>query len=181
MLSTEQLIKNCQQGKKESQYELVKRYSAMLMTVCRRYARDNASAKDILQETLIKIFSNIEKYQPTGSFEAWMRRIAVRCALTWIDRKDIKNETFQDAVQEVEMQPEIYGQLAMEEIIALIQGLTPGLQAVFNLYIMEGYSHSEIAELLGISESSSRANLTRARQVLQAKINSNQLKKYRSA
>jgi RNA polymerase sigma-70 factor (ECF subfamily) len=181
MQSLEQLIRSCQQGKKESQYELVKRYSGMLMTVCRRYTRDNATAKDILQESFIRIFTHIGKYKPTGSFEGWMRRITARCALQWIDRKYFRKEAFQEAVPETPAEPDIYSHLALEDIIALIQELTPNLRAVFNLYVVEGYSHGEIGELLGITESSSRSSLVRARQALQKKINSIQLIKNKPA
>ena len=153
----------------------------MLMTVCRRYARDEASSKDILQEAFIRIFSNIQKYKPSGSFEGWMRKITVNCALQWIDKKHFRNEVFHIDVPEMNMDPEVYSQLGMEEIILMIQELTPSLRAVFNLNIVEGYSHKEISELLGISESSSRSNLVRARQVLQTRISSIQLIKNRPA
>lgn len=181
MQTLEQLIRSCQQGEKSGQYELVRRYSGMLMTVCRRYSRDNASAKDMVQEAFIRIFTHIDRYQPTGSFEAWIRRIAVRCSLQWIDKKHFRNEAIPESLPETEVEPEIYSHLGMEDIIGLIQELGPAQQAVFNLYSVEGYSHREIAELLEISESSSRSNLTRARQALQFKIKSVQLNKYRPA
>lgn len=93
MISEKQLIKDCQHGKKSSQYELVRRYSGMLMTVSRRYVSDQASAKDVLQESFIRIFTYIDKFKHTGSFEGWMRRITVRCALQWIGKSHFKKET----------------------------------------------------------------------------------------
>ena len=181
MLSLHELIKSCKKGKKESQYELVKRFSSQLMTVCRRYAHDEATAKDMLQESFIRIFSNIQKYKPSGSFEGWMYTITVRCSLQWIDKKHFKNEVFHHSVPERDLEPEIYSQLGMEDIILLIQELSPGQRAVFNLNVIDGYSHKEIAKMLNITESSSRSNLVRARQMLQSRINSIQLIKYRPA
>ena len=173
MISEQQLIKDCQNGKKSSQYELVKRYSKMLMVVCKRYVRDESTAKDVLQETLIRIFRSIEKYQATGSFEGWMRKIAVRCSLQWLEKNKSRRE-----VQVVDMNieeptnPQEYDNLSIEEIVRLIEELPEGYRMVFNLNIIEGYDHKEIAELLNISESSSRSQLVRARRLLQKKINS---------
>jgi len=92
LISEKQLIKDCQNGKKSSQYELVKRYSKMLMVVCKRYVVDESIAKDVLQETLIRIFKSIGKYQATGSFEAWMRKIAVRSSLQWLEKNKSRRE-----------------------------------------------------------------------------------------
>ena len=143
----------------------------MLLSICRRYARDEAMAKDVLQETLIRIFQNIDKYEPTGSFEAWMRRIAVRRSLQWLEKS-----SFQHELQPVDMpdndfvQPEIYSRLGAEEIMALLKELPEGFRTVFNLNVVEGYSHQEIAELLGITESTSRSQLTRAKKLLKEKL-----------
>lgn len=171
MVSEKQLIHDCQKGLKQSQFLLVKRYSAMLMTVCRRYARDEAMAKDVLQEALIRIFKNIGRYQPTGSFEAWMRRIAVRCALQWLEKSHFRREqTTENFDDDRPIDPAVYQQLATENIIKLVQELPDGFRTVFNLNIIEGYSHKEIAELLNITESSSRSQLLRARRLLQKKL-----------
>lgn len=183
LLTEKQLIKNCQRGVKSSQYELVKRYSQMLMTVCRRYAPDESISKDLLQETLIRIFRNIDKYQATGSFEGWMRKIAVNCSLQWLRKSYLEKETpLLDFDQGQTVDPEIWSKLGTEEIIRLIQELPAGFRTVFNLNIIEGYNHREISELLGITESASRSQLTRARRLLQKKLNSiKHVNKYRSA
>ena len=183
MLSEKQLIKNCQRGVKSSQYELVKRYSNMLMTVCRRYAPDEAIAKDILQETLIRIFKNIDKFEAIGSFEGWMRKIAVNSSLQWLRKSYLKKETLVfEFDQNNSVDPVVWSKLGTEEIIRLIQELPPGFRTVFNLNIIEGYSHKEIGETLGITESASRSQLTRARKLLQKKMKSiKELNKYRSA
>ncbi len=182
LLTEKQLIRDCQKGKKASQYELVRRYSAMLMTLCRRYASDEAMAKDILQETLIRIFAQIGKYERTGSFEAWMRRLAVRVALNWLDRKYIRRETFPVEMELGEsVAPIVFDHLGTEEILSLVQELPLGFRTVFNLYAIEGYAHKEIASLLGITESASRSQLTRARKLLQKKLEIKHSTKFRSA
>lgn len=167
-MTEKQLIQDCQNGIKRSQYELVKRYAGMLLSVARRYVSDEATAKDILQEALIKIFGNIDKYKHTGSFEGWMRTITIRCALAHLRKSHRAHEfTILDVVPEEGNTPDIFSRLGMEEIIGLIQQLPNGFRAVFNLNVIEGYSHREIGELLGITESTSRSQLTRAKKLLQ--------------
>ncbi|MEM9820567.1 MAG: RNA polymerase sigma factor [Bacteroidota bacterium] len=172
MLSERQIIEGCQARKKSSQKELVLRYSAMLMAACRRYVKDEATAKDVLQETFIRIFTHIDKYQPIGPFENWMRRIAVRCALTWLDKSKFKKET-ELTVQHLNgaVEPDVYHYLGFEEINKLIDELPLGYRTVFNLRVVEGYSHKEIAELLEIQESASRSQLARAKRMLRKRIN----------
>ena len=171
LISEKQLIRDCQQGIKTSQYELVKRYSGMLMAACRRYVKDESSAKDALQETFIRIFANIKKYEPIGPFENWMRRIAVRCALTALDKSSIKKEIeLTDHHLNGAIEPDVFNYLGIEEISRLIDGLPQGYRMVFNLNVIEGYSHREIAELLDITESASRSQLTRAKKMLQKKL-----------
>jgi len=173
LISEKQLIKDCQNAKKSSQYELVKRYSKMLMVVCMRYVRDESNAKDVLQETLIRIFRSIGKYQATGSFEGWMRKIAVRCSLQWLEKNKSRKEVhIVDLNIEEPSTSEKLNELSLEEITKLIEELPEGYRMVFNLNIIEGYDHKEISELLNITESSSRSQLVRARRLLQKKINS---------
>jgi RNA polymerase sigma factor (sigma-70 family) len=170
-LNEKKLISDCRNGVKQSQYLLVKRYAGMLLSVCRRYTRDESMAKDILQETFIRIFENIGKYEPTGSFEAWMRRIAVRRSLQWLDKSCFRQESQPDEMPDEEVtEPEVYRNMGAEEIMALVLELPPGYRAVFNLFAVEGYDHREIGELLGISESTSRSQLARARKLLQDKL-----------
>lgn len=178
----DQLIKGCRRGKKKSQYELVKRYSPGLMSLCRRYAPDEATAQDMLQEAFIRIFTHIGSYEPTGSFEGWMRKITTRCALQWLNKYNLRQELLHtEPEEENSLEPEIYEQLDAEDIIKIIQELPVGFRTVFNLHVIEGYSHKEIAELLEIQESTSRSQLGRARKLLQKKMNLLSQKKYKSA
>ena len=171
MQTIDKLIKNCQKGDKKSQYILVKKYSGLLLTVCRRYARDEGMAKDALQETFISIFQNIKQYKPIGSFEGWMRRIAVNNSLKPMERKGYTFEKATDVFEEsYSQEPVVFFQMRQEEILKHIQTLPDGYRTVLNLYAIEGYSHKEIAEMLNISVGTSRSQLLRARNILRKKI-----------
>lgn len=167
-----QLIKSCVRGDKAAHYEFVKRYSGMLLTVCRRYTSDSNLAKDILQESLIKIFANLDSYKELGSFEAWMRKITGRCALGYLSLKSNRQHAKNLELQEDSKRApeETLSALGCEEIIKLIQELPVGFRTVFNLFSIEGYSHKEISVMLQITESASRSQLSRARAMLQRKI-----------
>ena len=141
----------------------------MLMTVCRGFFKDEATAKDVLQEALIQIIFNIEKYQFTGSFKGWMRKITVNTALKMIRKQDIIRDAIDiEEANVIARTPEVISTMEAEEILKIIQELPQDLGLVFNLYVVEGYNHKEIAEQLGIKESTSRSYLTRARKQLQA-------------
>lgn len=152
------------------------------MAACRRYVKEESTAKDVLQETFIRIFTHIKKYKPTGPFENWMRRIAVRCALTAIDKKRLKKEIeLTEHHKESAIEPDVFNYLGIEDISRLIATLPRGYQTVFNLSVIEGYTHKEIAELLQITESASRSQLTRAKKMLQKKLQLTNLQKRTSA
>lgn len=167
-MTEQEIILGCQRGEARYQKKLVTQYSPMLMTVCRRYSRDNEFAKDVLQESMIKIFRNITKYKPTGSFQAWMRRICINTALQSFDKCCFKREIsgLDELIAQPSEMPDVYSYLGAEELMAIIDQLPEGFNKVFNLSVIEGFSHKEISELLGIKESTSRSQLTRARNYL---------------
>jgi len=146
---------------------LVVQVSPVMMTVCRRYARDEALAKDILQESLIKVLRDIRQFRGSGSLEGWIRKIVVRTALQYIDKSIFTREQMGlEQLPDVAFPPNILDELAAEDLMKLINGLPNGYREVFNLFAVEGYSHHEIATLLQITESTSRSQLTRARKLL---------------
>ncbi len=164
-MNIDQIINGCKQGDRRSQDLLVRQYAPLLMGVCQRYCNDREMAKDSLQETFINIFKYINGYNGTGSFEGWMRRIAVNCSYQFVNKMrrihffediDLHNKIATEI-------PDIYSQLGKEELLDLIRRLPEGQYLVFNMKIIEGYSHKEIAEILNITASTSRSNLTRAR------------------
>jgi RNA polymerase sigma factor (sigma-70 family) len=167
MLPTE-LIKGCIALQPACQRKLVEVYAPQLMTVCRRYATISTPASDLLQEAFIKIFHSLHQYDDTrGEFIAWMKRIVINLAITqW--RKDHKKDWSHndlDSIQVLEITQADH-LLHAEDLLALIAKLPAGYRVVFNLHAVEGYSHQEIAQELGITESTSRSQLTHARRFL---------------
>lgn len=166
-----QIIQGCKRGKAECQRELVLRYSPMLLSVARRYMGDDHRAKDVLQEAFIRIFKNIDRYRHTGSFEAWMRTIIINGSLQYLNKACFRREiNGLDSLPTNSMIPEVYAKIGADELLVLVQRLPEGYRQVFNLAVIEGYRHDEIAKMLGITASNSRSQLSRARNKLQQMI-----------
>jgi len=166
-----QLIQGCKDLEVKFQRALVAQYSGILYSVARRYCGDGALAKDALQEGLIRIFKNIDKFRADGgNFQGWMKRIVANEALRVISKELKVSSQNIDDVPGIEISPSAIDRLHEEELLRLIQGLPLGYREVFNMYIIEGYDHKEIGQLLGIEASSSRAKLSRAKKMLQQKI-----------
>ena len=167
---TEQLlIKGCVAGDRGSQAKLYHAYARKMMGICMWYAPNREEAEEILQDGFIRVFNYINKYNWSGSFEGWVRKIMVNCALS-----KYRNKTYLTPV--LEFNADIHGEnerhsvielLEAKELVSMVQRLTPGYRIVFNLYALEGMKHREIAQLLGISEGTSKSNLADARAILQ--------------
>lgn len=173
-LNTDEIIEGCKQGKQLAQSELFRLYAPKLLGVCYRYAGSRETAEDLLQDTFVKIFKNIQSYRGDGSFEGWMRMIAVNTCLSWIRKnknlaREIelshKHEKFLDEPEEQEAYP-----ISTDELMKHISTLPDGYRVVLNLFAIEGFSHKQIGEQLGISESTSRSQYARAKSVLTKKI-----------
>lgn len=165
--TSKEIIKGCKQEDPQFQKALVLQYSKFLMGVSKRYTRDPASAKDLVQETLIKILRGLPKYKEQGNFEAWMKRILINIALKQMQKNSFSNELYN--IKEIPIQaimPDVYANMAVDELIKVINRLPESYRSVFNLYAIEGFSHKEISIMMGIKESSSRSKLTRARALL---------------
>ncbi len=177
--SEKDLIKGCIARKRKYQQALYEQSSSKMFSICLRYANDYHSAEDILQEGYIKVFKNIHKFRSEGSFEGWMRRIFVNTAIEHY-RKSVHmypilevNNSHYDVIDDKTIE-----HLAAEDLMKMVQQLSPGYRTVFNLYVVEGYSHKEVAKMLGISEGTSKSQLARARYLLQKKVS--QLQSYSS-
>jgi RNA polymerase sigma factor (sigma-70 family) len=163
----QEIIAGCIKQDPRFQRALVEQYSDVLMGVSQRYTKDYASAKDILQEGLVKILNSFPSYEEQGFFMAWMKRIVIRTALNYFDKGCFKNELYTiDNQPEKSVDPSVYSHLATDELLQLINTLPEAYGTVFNLRVIEGYSHREIADLLGIEESTSRSKLARGREML---------------
>ncbi len=160
-----QIIKYCKKGDPKGFKYFVDAYSSMLYGICIRYMNDEFEAKDVLQDSLIKIFNAIKNYKNTGSFEGWISKITVNTALMAL-RKNKKLIMFLEPVNDYENIAigEIEGELNERDILDMLEKMPDHYRVIFNLAIVEGYKHSEIAKILEIPESTSRTKLTRARQ-----------------
>jgi RNA polymerase sigma factor (sigma-70 family) len=165
----DEIIEGCIAQKRVAQKLLYERYYGKMMAVCQRYANDKQDASLILNNGFLKIFTHLEAFKKSNNpnFNGWAHRIMVNSAIDFY-RSSIKNSTKEiSAHLTISNNEDSFSQLAAEEIIALIQQLSPAYRAVFNLYVMEGYNHSEIAQMLGIAEGTSKSNLSKARVQLQ--------------
>lgn len=170
-MSVEEIIKGCINQEPKYQRLLVANYSSMLLTVSRRYTPINADAKDVLQDAYIKIFGAINKFDSNkGALESWMRKIVINTALKRLNKKCFTHERTVDRFEEIKQQPAIYNMLQAEDVMTLINSLPDGYRQVFNMAVVEGYPHKEIAKLLGIQVSTSRSNLTRAKKLIRQKL-----------
>lgn len=166
-----EIIKGCIKQQASCQCMLYEQYAGKLMAVCLRYAKDPMEAEDMLQDAFVRIFNYINQFKFEGSFEGWMRRITVNVALKYIQKKKLVFSEVNDQKESsAQIPPTAYSQLGEEVLMQLIQQLPTGYRIVFNLNVIEGYSHEEIATLLNIKASTSRSQLVKARKILQEQI-----------
>ena len=167
VLNENELIRGCLRGSPKCQRELYERFSGKMYAVCLRYARSAADASDILQDGFVKVYGKLDQFQFQGSFEGWIRRIMVNTALRTYQRQrfDMESSGYEN-LPDAPVDPDAVSSLSEAELLALIARLPEGYRVVFNLVAIEGYSHAEVAELLGIQESTSRSQLTKARRWL---------------
>ncbi len=168
IITESDLINGCMQGNRRMQEELYRRFSPRMYAVCLRYASNAEEAEDILQEGFIKIFKKLDSFRGDGSFEGWIRRIFVNTAIEHFRRKRYLMPVTEKEENTIEGKyTSVLDELGAKDIMALIQELSPGYRTVFNMYVVEGYTHKEIADMLGISEGTSKSQLSRAKVILQ--------------
>ena len=166
----EDLVAGCLEGNRLAQQKVYRLLYGKMMAVCMRYAKDRDEAKDVLQDGFIKVFSNLAKYNGKGSFEGWVRRIIVNTAIDSF-RKTRSHTLMVDSEYVDRMEDEMIEEeedlsvnhIETKVILAEVQKLSPAYRTVFNLYVVEGYSHKEIADQLGISIGTSKSNLSKAK------------------
>ncbi|HYW93994.1 MAG TPA: RNA polymerase sigma factor [Bacteroidales bacterium] len=165
------IIEGCRKGDSKNQERLYRLVAPVMYGLCLRYAGDEGNAMDIMQDGFIKVFRKIGQFSGKGSMEGWIRRIMINTALERYRGRVIMEPIDDKAgLQEDFSGEDTIDTITAGEITALISSLTPKYRMVFNLYAIEGYSHKEISQMLGISEGTSKSNLSRARTVLQEKM-----------
>lgn len=182
-VSEEQLAKGCSEGVEEYCKILFERFYGKMLNVCKRYAKNYDEAQDMLQEGFIRVFKNISQYQYKGSLEGWIRRVIVTTSINYCKKyrmnesidymeHDTLAASFSDeAATSVFTLNHAAEKIDAQRLLDMIQSLPPAYNMVFNLYAIEGYSHQEIAQMLDITEGTSRSNLAKARYKLQKMLN----------
>ena len=166
MSDNEKLIRKCQQKSQKAFEELYRKFSPLVYGICLRYAKNRDEAQDILQDCFIKIMDKIGDFRFEGSFEGWLQRMAVNeslnhLKLVWNSVSEMSDDD--DAIDEC---PDIVSDMSAQELMEIIEKLPDGYRTIFNMYVIEGYQHNEIAEILNITESTSRSQLKKAREQL---------------
>ncbi|HMP30712.1 MAG TPA: RNA polymerase sigma factor [Saprospiraceae bacterium] len=157
--------------------KLYEEYYPIMYPTCLRYANNEDDALDILHDGFIKVFNNIDRYQVGTSLGAWIKRIVINTSIDYYRKETKRRTTDLDTVNDVTNDdPDVISQLSAEELLGALQHLAPSYRSVFNLYVIEGYSHRELAEIMGITESTSRSNLVKARTKLKEIISTFYLK-----
>jgi len=166
------LVKDCVAGKRKAQQQLFNLYSDNMYGVCLYYSKDYTEAEDTLHEGFMKVFQKIEQFKFKGSLAGWIRRVMINTALEKFRKQNQLYALGDDFESGEDIQQEnVISDLSAKDLIELIRELTPKYRMVFNLYAIEGYSHKEIGEMLGISEGTSKSQFFRAKKLLQKQIN----------
>jgi len=171
MPTDEELIDGCAKEDRHMQYQLYQKYSGQMYAICLRYSKMQQEAEDILQEGFVKVFHHIKNFRKESSLFYWVKRIMINTALNhqrnklymypMVDVTEIRYESNSH---------DLLAELQLDDLLSMIQALPTGCQTIFNLYAVEGYKHHEIAELLGITEGTSKSQYARAKQLLQEKL-----------
>ncbi len=172
------LIVSCIAYDIKAQKKFYDLYAGKMFMVCMRYANNREDAEDILQDSFVKIFDNINKFRNEGSLEGWVRRIVSNTAIKHYHKKNVMypivSENIKEEAEEEGFMDRLSSENSMEELLQMIQNLAPRYRMVFNLYAFDGHSHGEIAQLLNISEGTSKSQLSRAREILKNQIKEKQ-------
>lgn len=166
------LAKRLAKGEAKAQHIFYEKYSAKFLGICHRYIKDKMAAEDIMVESMMKIFDKIHLYDSKGSFEGWCKRLVINQSLSYLRTQKVFEIELADTL---ELNSAETDSLETQDLLHLIHELPSGYRTVFNLYAIEGYSHAEIAEMLQITEGTSKSQLSRARSFLQEKIKKNDL------
>ena len=164
-----ELIHNCKKGNRQAQAELYRKYSGILFGMCLKYSRNRTEAEDNLHDSFMTIFNKIDQYKFNGSFEGWIKRITVNTVLQKYRKEQYLDVVSENVGEEVEVDTE-QTDISLSTLLGYIQELPNKYRLTFNLYVLDGYSHKEISEMLGTSTGTSKSNLARAKMILREKI-----------
>lgn len=168
-MDLDELIHKCKKGNRQAQAELYRRYSGILFGMCLKYSRNKTEAEDNLHDSFMTIFDKVNQFNFKGSFEGWIKRITVNTVLQKYRKDQYLNVVSENTEDEVEVDTEDTD-ISLSTLLGYIQELPHKYRLTFNLYVLDGYSHKEISEMLGTSTGTSKSNLARAKAILRDKI-----------
>lgn len=168
-MGLEQLIEKCKKNDTKAQSEIYNLFSRKMFSLCLKYSRNRAEAEDNLQETFLTIFKKIKQFNNTGAFEGWMKRITINTALQHYRSKGMLNIVNEGDIEDVTVENDVED-ISIDFLLSCIQELPDRYRMVFNLYVLDGFSHKEIADMLSITTGTTKSNLARARMILKEKI-----------
>ena len=170
------IINGCKNHDRKAQEQLYRRFYRVMMTLCLRYTKNETDALEVLNTGFYKVFKNVAKYDASqASVYTWIRAIIINSCLDFIKKKENQIETGEiDDSMSIDLSPDAISKMSANEILQLVRQLAPATQAVFNLYVIEGYNHNEIASLMKISAGTSKWHLSEARKKLQKMMNEQQ-------
>ncbi len=167
-LVDDNLLEQCIKGNRSAQKVFYNSFAPKMFGICLRYSQDYHAAEDLLQEGFIKAFHNLDRFRGDGSFEGWLKRIFINTAIEQFRKNQNKHTSeLNEAIYNAPVSSGIIEKLAADDLLKVIQLLPRGYRTVFNLYVIEGYAHKEIAQLLQISEGTSKSQLARAKSYIQ--------------
>jgi len=172
-VTEKEIIELCRKNDRRAQKVLFEKYSPKMFGVCKRYVKNREDAEDILIEGMYKVMANIKSFKSNGSFEGWIRRIVVNEALMFLRKKHNFRLTIEISNVEIKTNVSAQDRLQEQDILNLLGKLPTGYRTIFNLYVIEGYKHREIAEILGISINTSKSQLILAKKRLQGLLKQN--------
>ena len=168
-MSLEKLIQHCKKGDRKAQEQLYRKYASVLFGLCLKYSRNKTEAEDNLHDSFLTIFDKIGQFKFKGSFEGWIKRITVNTVLQKYRKDQYLNLVTDNLEEEQEVDYE-YPDIQLSTLLQYVQELPPKYRLTFNLYVLDGYTHKEISELLGTSQGTSKSNLSRAKKILKEKL-----------
>ena len=168
------IISDCIAGSQKAQEKLYHHFAPKMFGVCLRYAKDATEAEDNLQDGFIKVFANLKSFRQDGSFEGWIRRIMINVSLEKLRKQHLMYPVEDVSVYDsVNVSDDVIAKISADDLINLIQQLPPRYRLVFNLYVIEGMTHQEIAREMSITQGTSKSNLARARDIMKKKVKAN--------
>ena len=176
-MTLEKLILQCKKQDAKAQGDLYRRYANVLFSICVRYSPNYAEAEDNLQDAFLIIFEKIEQYKEKGSFEGWLKRVTVNTVLQKYRKQKVFKLQYEEAIEEPDIEIE-EDNVPLDFLLKIVQELPDRYRLVFTLYVLDDYSHKEIAEMMEISDGTSKSNLARARSILKNKVEHYQLKRH---